>query len=123
MAKFVCAWCGMAWREGRTICFNCDSTGRVEVPDDTPEPQVSAIRRYSKPLGERIRETQEQRQQQYPSPFMDQVAEPVEAVRVIDVRLSWGSVFDLIFKFTVAFLMIDAVVIIVLALVIVALVG
>jgi len=106
--RYVCAQCGMVWREGRTKCFNCESTERVESQTSpsialtsepfTPRPQAPFV----------------------PGPV---TPPPVGAstnptyVRVVDVKLAWGSVFELIFKFSIAFLVIDLVLLIVLLLI------
>jgi len=107
------------------MCFNCEATERVEVPEREPgdQPQ-SAFQRYSKPLGQRIRDTGAAHSSESAAPPWTSHETGMPApVRVVDVKLTWGSVFELIFKFSVAFLVIDAVVLIVLALVIAALVN
>jgi hypothetical protein len=102
--------------------------------------EPSAYQRYSKPFTERVRETlapQDRPDSASPpltSGFTPDRTDahlaqspnvPLQVVnysyqRIGELRLTWGNVFELVFMFTVAFIVIDAIVIFVLALIIAA---
>ena len=99
-----CKRCGSPWDVYSDSCPSCGSFGErplTVTPTNRAQPTPTPFAPIEPASGHR--------------------GNPVH-VRAIDLNLSWANVFEIVFKFTVAFLVIDAVILIGLALLIAALV-
>ena len=125
MSRRVCARCGTVWSQAASACGYCGFDQSIVQPDPF-KPDRTDEHLVSRPVAQSSTLVQAQAQPaSYSSAPLTPSGHPNDPtfVRVIDVKLTGGSVFELIFKFTVAFLVIDALVLIVLAIIIAAVVG